>query len=53
MTTAYKALGGRPEGNTSHVRPRSRREENIKMDYIREIGCNGADWIQLAQDASN
>jgi hypothetical protein len=35
---------GRPLG-----RPRHRWEDNIKMD-LREIGINGANWIQLAQD---
>jgi hypothetical protein len=30
-------------------RPRHRWEDNIKMD-LREIGINGANWIQLAQD---
>jgi hypothetical protein len=35
------------------VRPLGRRrrrwEDNIKLD-LREIGFDGADWIQLAQD---
>jgi len=30
-------------------RPRRRWEDNIKMD-LREIGIDGANWIQLAQD---
>jgi hypothetical protein len=30
-------------------RPRCRWEDNIKMD-LREIGIDGANWIQLAQD---
>jgi hypothetical protein len=30
-------------------RPRRRGEDNIKMD-LREIGIDGANWIQLAQD---
>jgi hypothetical protein len=30
-------------------RPRRRWEDNIKMD-IREIGIDGANWIQLDQD---
>jgi hypothetical protein len=25
------------------------REDNIKMD-LREVGCEGMDWIDLAQD---
>jgi hypothetical protein len=46
---AYKVLGGRPEGKRPLGRPRRRWEGNIKMD-LREIGINGANWIQLAQD---
>jgi hypothetical protein len=30
-------------------RPRHRREDNVKMDLM-EIGIDGANWIQLAQD---
>jgi hypothetical protein len=30
-------------------RPRSRWEDNIKMD-LREIGMEGVNWIQLAQN---
>jgi hypothetical protein len=30
-------------------RPRRRWEDNIKMD-LREVGCGGADWIDLAQN---
>jgi hypothetical protein len=30
-------------------RPRRRWEDNIKM-HLREIGIDGANWIQLAQD---
>ena len=30
-------------------RPRRRREDNIKMD-IQEVGCEGMDWIDMAQD---
>jgi len=30
-------------------RPRSRWEDNIKMD-LHEVGCGGVDWIELAQD---
>ena len=28
--------------------PRCRWEDNIKMD-LQEVGCEGTDWIQLAQ----
>ena len=30
-------------------RPRRRWEYNIKMD-LKEVGCVGMDWIELAQD---
>jgi hypothetical protein len=40
---------GRPEGKRPLGRPRRRWEDNIKMD-LREIGIDGANWIQLAQD---
>ena len=39
---------GRPEGKQSLGRPRSRWEENIKMD-LREMDCDAGDWIDLAQ----
>jgi hypothetical protein len=46
---AYRVLVGRPEGKRPLGRPRRRWEDNIKMD-LREIGIDGANWIQLAQD---
>jgi hypothetical protein len=45
----YRVLVGRPEGKRSLGRLRCRWEDNIKMD-LREIGIDGANWIQLAQD---
>jgi hypothetical protein len=45
----YRVLVGRPESKRSLERPRRRWEDNIKMD-LREIGIDGADWIQLIQD---
>jgi hypothetical protein len=45
----YRILVGRPEGKRHLGRPRRRGEDNIKMD-LREIGIDGANWIQLAQD---
>jgi hypothetical protein len=42
-------LVGRPEGKRALGRPRSRWEDNIKMD-LREIGIDEKNWIQLAQD---
>jgi hypothetical protein len=46
---ACNILVGRPEGRTPLGRPRSRWEDNIKMD-LREIGFGDVDWIHLAQD---
>jgi hypothetical protein len=45
----YRVLVGRSEGKSPPGRPRRRWEDNIKMD-LREIGFDGANWIQLAQD---
>jgi hypothetical protein len=45
----YRVLGGRPEGKRPMGRRRRRWEDKIKMD-LREIGIDGANWIQLAQD---
>jgi hypothetical protein len=40
---------GRSESKRSLGRPRRRWEDNIKKD-VREMGIDGANWIQLAQD---
>jgi len=40
---------GKPEGKRPLERPRSRWEDNIKMD-VQEVGCVGMDWIDLSQD---
>jgi hypothetical protein len=45
----YRVLVGRPEGKGPLGRSRHICEDNIKMD-LREIGIDGANWIQLAQD---
>jgi hypothetical protein len=42
-------LVGRPEGKKTLGRPRRRWDDNINID-LREIGIDGANWIQLAQD---
>jgi hypothetical protein len=47
--TAYKILVGKPEGKRPLGRPRRKWVDNIKMD-LREIGWDGMDWIDLAQD---
>jgi hypothetical protein len=46
---AYRILVGKPEGKRPLGRPRRRWADNIKMD-LREIGWDGMDWIELAQD---
>jgi hypothetical protein len=45
----FRVLVGRPEGKRPLGRPRRRWEDNIKM-YLREIGIDGANWIQLTPD---
>jgi hypothetical protein len=45
---ACRILVGKPEGKRPLGRPRCRWEDNIRMD-LREIGCGGMDWIDLAQ----
>jgi hypothetical protein len=42
-------LVGKPEGKSPLERPRHKWEDNIKLD-LREIGIDGSNWIQLAQD---
>jgi hypothetical protein len=46
---ACRVLVRRPEGKRPLGRPRSRWENNIKLD-LREIGIDVANWIRLAQD---
>jgi hypothetical protein len=48
-TGVYRVLVGRPEGRGPLGRPRYRWEDDINMD-LREIGIDGANWTQLAQD---
>jgi hypothetical protein len=45
----YRVLVGRPKGKRPLGRPTRRWEDSIKMD-LREIGIDGSNWIQLAQD---
>jgi hypothetical protein len=45
----YWVLVGRPECKRPLGRHRCRWEDNIKLD-LREIGVDGVNWIQLAQD---
>jgi hypothetical protein len=47
--SVYRVLVGKPEGKRPLRRPRRRWKDNIKMD-LREIGIDGTNRIQLAQD---
>jgi hypothetical protein len=46
---AYRLLMGKPEGKRPLGGSRCRWVDNIKM-HLREIGCGGMDWIDLARD---
>jgi hypothetical protein len=46
---AYRILVGKPEGERPLGRPRCRWVDNIKME-LTEIGWDGADWMDMAQD---
>jgi hypothetical protein len=46
---AYRIFVGRSEGRRSLGRPRRRWDDNIKMD-LQEVGWEGMDWIDMAQD---
>jgi hypothetical protein len=46
---AYRILVGKPEGKRPLGRPRRRWVDTIRMD-LGEIGWEGRDWIELAQD---
>jgi hypothetical protein len=42
-------LVGKPEGRRTRGRHRGGWEDNIKM-YLKEIGCEGGNYILLTQD---
>jgi hypothetical protein len=46
---AYRALVRKPEGRRPIGSTKHRWESNIKMD-LGEVGWEGLDWIDLAQD---
>jgi hypothetical protein len=48
-SNAYRILVGKPEIKRPLGRLRHRWVDNIKLDLI-EIGWDGVDWIDLAQD---
>jgi hypothetical protein len=43
----YRILVGKHEGKRPLGRPRLGWEGNIKMN-LKEVGCGGIDWIELA-----
>jgi len=43
-------LVGKPEGKRSLGRPTCGWDDNIKI-FLKEIGCDGVNWIRLAQDS--
>ena len=48
-TGVFRVLMGKPEGKRPLGRPKTRWEDNIKMD-LQEVECGGMDWIDVAQD---
>jgi hypothetical protein len=46
---AYRILLGKPERKRPLGRPRRRWVNNIKKD-LKDIGCDGVVWIDMAQD---
>jgi hypothetical protein len=46
---AYRILVGKPERKIPLGRPRRRWANNIKID-LREIGWDGMNWMDMAQD---
>ena len=47
--SAFKILTGKPTGKRPLGRPRSRWEDNIRMD-LEEIGINTRNWVASARD---
>ena len=47
--STLKILTGKPTGKRLLGRPRSRWEDNIRMD-LEEIGINAGNWVDTAQD---
>jgi hypothetical protein len=46
---SFRILMGKPEGKRPLRRPRCRWVDSTKLDF-REIGWDGMDWIDVAQD---
>jgi len=45
----YRVLAGKPDGKRPFRRTSRRWQDNIKM-YLHDVGCEGMDWNDLAQD---
>jgi len=45
----YRVSLGKPEGKRPLGRPKRKWEDNVKMN-LQDLGCEGMDWIELAQD---
>ena len=45
----YRVLVGKPERKRPLGRPRRKWEDNTKID-LQEVGCEGMEWIELAQE---
>jgi len=45
----YRVLVRKREGKRPLGRPRRRRKDSVKMD-LQEVGCEGMEWIDVAQD---
>ena len=50
--SAFKILTGKPTAKRPPGRPRSRWEDNIRMD-LEDIDINAGNWVDLAQDRDN
>jgi hypothetical protein len=46
---AYRILNGKARRKETTRKTRRRWVDNIKID-LREVGWNGVDWVELAQD---
>ena len=47
--SAFKILTGKPTQKRPLGRPRSRREDNIRM-HLEDIGINAGNWVDSTQD---
>jgi len=49
IMSVYRVWVGKPEGKRALRRPMRRWENKIKKN-LQEVGCEGMDWIEFAQD---